>query len=929
MNQFKPIFLGNVAAGTDLVGLKRAVNSQKCIRAGGKHNDLDDVGKDVYHHTFFEMLGSWSFGDYFKDRAIAMAWECLTEVYKLDKERLYVTYFGGDEKAGVPCDEEARQLWLKYLPEERVLPFDAKDNFWEMGNQGPCGPCSEIHYDRKPGRNSAHLVNMDSPEVIEIWNLVFMQYNRKDDGTLEKLPATHVDTGMGLERLTSVLQDKESNYDTDTFVPIFEKLQEVTGFEIPYGGKVGADDTTGVDTAYRIIADHIRTLTIAITDGVLPDNTGRGYVLRRVLRRASRTGKVFFGQEEPFFYKLAPTVVEILGDSFPELKAPGKLEFVQEQLREEEESFLATLSKGLEYFNKEVVAKKLKPTKSTVVSGQDAFNMYTRYGFPIDLVEINAEEQGYTVDKKQFSVLIELEKEASRQARKKGRSELKLVAKHTDKLSNDGVPETDFSFMYEVRQGYDIKSKVVGLFKNDEFHPSLKSEVSESKQEPTEVGVILDRTCFYAESGGQTFDTGTLFTDDFCLSVRDTQRFAGYVLHIGTITSGSVNVGDDVTCEVDIDRRKRILPNHTFTHVLNHSLRTECGEGCDQRGSRVLADKLTFDFSSKPVPAKSLIEVEKLTRVAIDAAMEVYCDVVPLEKAMKIKTLRAVFGESYPDPVRVVSIGKDVKTVVEDPDNDEWANYSVELCGGTHLSNTKHCKYFVLVSEGAVAKGIRRIVALTGNEAHKAINKGSELLQQFEEAKGLEGAELNKRINSLDQALQEASLEGNIPVSYSVRHVLSNTLKTLRKKNLKWAKKQQKEREQKVLAVAKTLAEERKGSTEPIIELFDAGMDTKILQKVCATLQKAVPDQPVMAFSTDPSKADPNARKPPATVCVYCSVPDSVHQAKGFGAGDWVTPVAAVLNGRGNGKAKTAQGQGSAHEKVNDAIQAARQFLSS
>ncbi|MEL7473829.1 MAG: alanine--tRNA ligase, partial [Planctomycetota bacterium] len=403
MNQFKPVFLEQVPPGSPLVGVKRAANSQKCIRAGGKHNDLEDVGKDTYHHTFFEMLGNWSFGDYFKAEAINWAWDFLTNVLGLPADRLYATYFEGDASTGQPADDEARELWLKHLPPERVLPGNAKDNFWEMGDTGPCGPCSEIHFDRIGGRNAASLVNQDDPDVLEVWNLVFIQYDRQQDASLRPLPANHVDTGMGLERLVSVLQNKRSNYDTDLFGPLFVAIEQATGAR-PYQGKLGADDKDDVDMAYRVIADHIRTLTLAITDGATPSNEGRGYVLRRVLRRAVRFGRQKLNAKSGFFSGLVPMVVESLGDAFPELRKDPQR--VQAIILDEEESFGRTLDRGIKMF--EDVAK------SKQVSGEDAFQLYDTYGFPLDLTQLMAEERGLIVDVAGFEKEMESQRERSR-----------------------------------------------------------------------------------------------------------------------------------------------------------------------------------------------------------------------------------------------------------------------------------------------------------------------------------------------------------------------------------------------------------------------------------------------------------------------------------------------------------------------------------
>eukprot|EP01083_Nonionella_stella_P274841 933159_1 len=918
MNQFKSIFLGQVNPSSPLYGLKRACNSQKCIRAGGKHNDLDDVGKDTYHHTFFEMLGNWSFGNYFKEEAIGWAWKLLTEVYGLDKSRLYITYFGGDASQGLEPDLEARDIWLKYVPTERILPFDCKDNFWEMGETGPCGPCSEIHYDRIGNRDGSDLVNADLPDMIEIWNLVFMQYNRIPGGKLEPLPAKHIDTGMGFERLASILQGKDSNYDTDIFVPIFKAIQEVTGHTTPYSGKVGDDDTDGMDMAYRVIADHIRTLSIAITDGVRPDNADRGYVLRRILRRAARTGRVFFKTQEPFFYKLVPCVVDLMKGAFPELEA--KQDYVMEILKEEEISFLLTLDKGENHLSK--LIEKLRKKSTRVIPGKEAFILYSRYGFPIDLTQIAVEQHGFTVDMHGFEMAREADRDCSRRVQMDSRTQLKLGVQETHQLSADKVPVTDCEPMYTSK---DIPANVLRIFtENREF----VDIVSETQHSGVEIGVVLDRTSFYPEQGGQTFDTGEITNENFTMTVRDTQSFAGYILHIGDLINGTVSLGDSVETCVDYARRRRVMPNHTFTHVLNHSLLAVLGQGIDQKGSRVFPDKLTFDFNSKAMTPKEISTVEAMTAKTVQEALPVYSESVPLEEARKIVSLRAVFGETYPDPVRVVSIGKEVKALLKDPENAEWWDYSIELCGGTHIKNTSEGGAFVLTSEAGIAKGIRRVVCVTGADARAAITRGEELLTRFNAASQLEGENLGVEIAVLDDLLKKTSQDGEVAVSYTTRQELSGLLKALRKTHLKWAKLRAKQREKAALEKAATMVGARAEFVTPcgegrecIVQQMDLGLETKVMQKVVTTLQKGLPDIPIMVIS-----ADPTSQKK-SKVMAYCSMPQSLTESHKLKAADWLQPVMAVLGGKGNGKATTAQGQGTMVTKVDSALKTAVDVL--
>jgi alanyl-tRNA synthetase len=511
MNQYKPLFLGQCDPALAMAKLKRATNSQKCIRAGGKKCDLDDVGKDVYHHTYFEMLGNWSFGDYFKEGAIKMTWECLTVKFGLDPERLYITYFGGDEvKApGVPADEETRQIWLKYVPPERLLPFDAADNFWEMGDVGPCGPCTEIHYDRIGGRDAAALVNMDDPDVLEIWNNVFIQYNREPGG-LKELPAQHVDTGMGFERLASVMQDKRSNYDTDVFAPLFEAIQKQTGAP-PYTGKVGKDDVDNKDMAYRVLSDHIRALSFAITDGARPDSNERGYVLRRILRRAVYYGRFLGVKEgESFFYNLVDAVVDAYGHFFTELK-PCRDKIVR-VIKEEEELFNRTITAGMRLFNRKT--ESLLKEGKTVLPGGDAFLLSGSMGFPLDLTEIMAEQKGMTVNKEEYEACVEKDREASKAGAKSGgeAKDMVMMAKETSFLVSKNLPATDASGKYLLNA--ESTASVLAVYTGRGALSSEKGFVVTATPEDGTIGLVLDKTPFYAQQGGQTFDTGILSSQD-------------------------------------------------------------------------------------------------------------------------------------------------------------------------------------------------------------------------------------------------------------------------------------------------------------------------------------------------------------------------------------------------------------------------------
>ena len=715
--------------------LERAVNSQKCIRAGGKHNDLDDVGKDVYHHTFFEMLGNWSFGQYFKKEAIPWAWECLTEVFGIQKDRLYATYFGGDESQGLEPDEEARLIWLQFLPPERILPFGCKDNFWEMGPTGPCGPCTEIHYDRLGGRDAAALVNADRPDVIEIWNNVFIQFNREADGSLKELPSKHVDTGMGFERLSSILQGKQSNYDTDIFVPIFEAIQKVCGSR-PYTGLVGPEDTDFMDMAYRVVADHIRTLTFAITDGAIPSNEGRGYVLRRILRRAVRYGQEILGAPAGFFTSLVSVVVERFSDAFPELIE--KKAFVMNVLQDEEISFNRTLEQGVKHFKK--VIQSMQAANITVVPAKEAHHLYSSMGFPLDLTELMAAERNFLVDKEGFEQLMEQDRKVSEAAeamRKGGNAkDMTMEAEQTAWLQDRGIASTDSTFKYEWN--IELPAKTVAFFQGrGGATAGFLDSISPSDGL---TAVILDKTSFYYESGGQTFDTGIIESGDGAVfEVTNSQTYAGYVVHVGSLISGSMSLGNDVKVKVDYARRSLIAPNHTMTHVLNFALKKTlmvAGDSTlgslDQKGSLVDAEKLRFDFAwGKPLTDTQLGEVESIVVENIRLATPVYAEVVSLDSAREINSLRAVFGEKYPDPVRVISVGESVQRLIADPKNPAWETLSVEFCGGTHLTNTSEAEDFVIYEECGTEKGVRRVYGCTKAGAKAARERASELINRL------------------------------------------------------------------------------------------------------------------------------------------------------------------------------------------------------
>ena len=693
MNQFKDIFLGNQPAK-----VKRAADTQKCLRVSGKHNDLEEVGHDTYHHTMFEMLGNWSFGDYFKKEAIAYAWEYLTEVVKIDKDKLYVTVFGGDEKDGQPADMEAYGYWKEHVPEDRILYGNKKDNFWEMGDTGPCGPCSEIHVDLRdeaarkqiPGRE---LVNKDDPQVIEIWNLVFMQYNRMANGQLVELPAKHVDTGMGFERLVRVIQGKNSNYDTDVFQPLIQEIAKMSG--IAYGQ---AEKT---DVAMRVVADHLRAVSFAIADGQLPSNNGAGYVIRRVLRRAVRYGFTFLGFDEPFVCRLLPILVKQMEYNFPEIKAQQEL--VTKVIREEEAAFLRTLAQGIKRFEGYV---EQHPHQD--IDGNFAFELFDTYGFPIDLTQLMAGEKGLNVDMEGFKANLEEQKNRSRKA--------------AEKANGDWVVVNDS----------DIPTRFEGYSETEcECHILRFREVVSKKK--THFEIVLDRTPFYAEMGGQVGDCGTLSSDDETIPILNTVKENNLIIHI----TEQLPQRPEATFKAAIDkeRRQRIANNHSATHLMHAALRQVLGPHVEQKGSMVNDQRLRFDFSHfSKMSLEEIREVEKIVnrKIRENIPNVTYAE-LPIDEA-KAMGATALFGEKYGDKVRVVVFDKD---------------FSMELCGGTHTSATGNIGSFKIVSEAAIAAGIRRIEAITGEAVEDYLDEQLDLISQIRET--VKANDLAKGIASLSE----------------------------------------------------------------------------------------------------------------------------------------------------------------------------------
>jgi alanyl-tRNA synthetase len=699
MNQFKDVFLGS---GTR--DYNRAANSQKCIRASGKHNDLEDVGRDNYHHTFFEMLGNWSFGDYFKEEGIRWAWELLTEVWGLDKTRLHATVFGGDEQDGLPPDEEAAELWRRCtdINPDHIHFFGKKENFWEMGDTGPCGPCSEIHIDMTDDRSGAPLVNADDARVIEIWNLVFIQFNRGNDGKLSPLPARGVDTGMGLERVCRVLQGVDSNYSTDLFTPLLQAISEITGTQ-------DAEGEIGV--AYRVIADHLRSLSFAIADGAIPSNEGRGYVLRRMLRRATRFGRVL-GMETPFIHKLVPTLVEGMGDAFPEIRQQQA--HISRVIESEEASFGNTLDRGLEIFEQMVAQPATISQKK--LSGEDAFKLYDTYGFPVDLTRLICEERQLELDEAGFEVCMEAQ-------RNKARESARFQTAQIEWKEMEVGPHSRFIGY----NSYNVETWIRRFAQNESGQWLF----------------ALDTTPFYAESGGQVADQGTIQQGQRTWSVVDVRKEGDLIIHV--CDGREKPEPEPVIARIDVDKRKATTMNHTGTHMLHAALKQIIGQHVNQAGSIVHPDYLRFDFThSERLSSDQVEEIERLVNRKIRENIDLNVFETGYRQAVD-SGVTALFGEKYGDTVRVVQLD----------------DFSSELCGGCHTSATGEIGSFRIVSEGAIASGVRRIVAVTGERAEevsrdesKAVQELKHLLNVQTESIGTQVANLMEEKRKLEKELQ-------------------------------------------------------------------------------------------------------------------------------------------------------------------------------
>ncbi|XP_036130427.1 alanine--tRNA ligase, cytoplasmic isoform X2 [Molossus molossus] len=849
MNQFKPIFLNTIDPSHPMAKLRRAANTQKCIRAGGKHNDLDDVGKDVYHHTFFEMLGSWSFGDYFKELACKMALELLTQEFGIPVERLYITYFGGDEAAGLEPDLECKQIW---------------QNLGET------------------------------------------------DGTLKPLPKKSIDTGMGLERLVSVLQNKMSNYDTDLFIPYFEAIQKGTGAR-PYTGKVGADDADGIDMAYRVLADHARTITVALADGGRPDNTGRGYVLRRILRRAVRYSHEKLNASKGFFATLVDVVVQSLGDAFPELKKDPDL--VKDIINEEEVQFLKTLSRGRRILDRKI--QSLGDSKT--IPGDTAWLLYDTYGFPVDLTGLIAEEKGLVVDMDGFEEERKLAQLKSQGKGAGGEDHIMLDIYAIEELREKSLEATDdspkYNYLSDSSGSYTFKSAVatVMALRRDKM---FVEEVSTGQ----ECGVVLDKTCFYAEQGGQIYDEGYLVKIDDSsedkteFTVKNTQVRGGYVLHIGTIY-GNLKVGDQVRLFIDEPRRRPVMSNHTATHILNFALRSVLGEA-DQRGSLVAPDRLRFDFTAKgAMSTQQIKKAEQIVNEMIEAAKPVYTQDCPLAAAKAIQGLRAVFDETYPDPVRIVSIGVPVSKLLDDPSGPAGSLTSVEFCGGTHLQNSSHAGAFVIVSEEAIAKGIRRIVAVTGAEAQKALRKAESLKKSLSvmeskvKAQTVPNKDVQREIADLSEALATAV------VPQWQKDEFRENLKSLKKIMDDLDRASKADVQKRVLEKTKQLIDSNPNQPLVILEM-ESGASAKALNEALKLFKTHSPQTSAMLFTVDNEAGK---------ITCLCQVPQNAAN-RGLKASEWVQQVSGLMDGKGGGKDVSAQATGKNVGCLQEALQLATSF---
>jgi alanyl-tRNA synthetase len=742
MAPFKDIFLGNVP-----IKHPRIADTQKCLRVSGKHNDLEEVGVDTYHHTMFEMLGNWSFGDYFKKEAISWAWELLTDVYKIEKDRLYVTVFEGSKDDGLGFDQDAYDTWKQFVSEDRILNGNKKDNFWEMGDMGPCGPCSEIHYDGRSDEErkkvpGASLVNNDDPQVIEIWNNVFMEFERKADGSLVKLPKQHVDTGMGFERLVRVLQGKQSNYDTDVFTPLIHKIEELSGLKYNVEEEEKHKKQQLINIAMRVIADHIRTISFSIADGQLPGNTGAGYVIRRILRRAIRYGYQTLNLKEPFMFRIVPTLANQMGDAFPELKTQKIL--IEKVIKEEELSFYKTLEVGLKRIDQVCIDNN--SAHKTVIDGKVVFELYDTFGFPVDLTSLIARGYNLSIDEHGFDKYLEEQKNRSRAATAVDTEDWFYIEENK-KLIENKERETEFVGYTDLEsECFIVRIRKVKAKNKEQYH------------------LVLSKTPFYAESGGQVGDSGVIQNINETIYITDTKKENGVIIHYTDKLPEKLNA----TFNAKVNKYKRLLTanNHSATHLLHAALRLVLGTHVEQKGSLVNDEYLRFDFSHfAKITDEEIQQIEKLVNTKVRENIAVQTDLMTIEDAKKTGAM-ALFGEKYGDVVRVVTTDK---------------NYSIELCGGTHVPSTGQIGYFKLLSEGAVAAGIRRIEAVTSIKAEEFFDNQTLLINEVKTL--LKGSkDVVKSLNNLIEENSELQKQLNVLLKEKVQSIKKDLIKTIDKK---------------------------------------------------------------------------------------------------------------------------------------------------
>ncbi len=859
MNQFKNVFLGLTQPE-----YPRAVNSQKCLRVSGKHNDLEEVGKDTYHHTFFEMLGNWSFNDYFKAEAIEWAWELLIKVWGIEPERLWATVFAGDQADGLPKDQDAEKIWTKVTPisSERILSFGKKDNFWEMGETGPCGPCSEIHIDLGPdacdmknAKGHTCRVNNGCARFIELWNLVFIQYNRDLGGKLLPLGAKYVDTGAGLERIVAVLQNKKSNYDTDLFMPIISTTSNITGHK--YTSKLGSK----TDNAFRVIADHIRALVFAITDGATPSNEGRGYVIRRILRRASRFGREL-GMHEPFIYKLVPVVVQCLGDAFGEIKE--RAEYVSTVIEAEEASFGRTLDRGIEIFA--AAAERASKSADKIINGEDAFQLYDTYGFPLDLTELMAKERGLKVDTVKFNELMEEQRQRARAAQK---SDSLMLA-----LADTELPVTEDAHKYKADS---CDSKIFGWIDSEGF--KTQGQIPSN----AEVGLVLEKTCFYAEAGGQVSDCGLIESDNGKFAVENTIKIANCVIHKGKLVEGTFAAGDNVKATVSKDRNAT-KKNHTATHLLQWALQQVLGKSVSQQGSYVGPDYLRFDFTYPKAPsAEELKNVESLVREKIAADLPVTCVVMPKEKAQKLGAM-ALFGEKYGNEVRVVGLGINSKEQISQA-------FSREFCGGTHVDRLGTIGGFKIIKEESVSAGVRRIIALTGSGLTDYLEKASDIVDELSIMLKVPSSLLTEKVEQLlkeNKKLAKVLKSGGAAGSHDTMAEARQLLKDCKKI----------------------------GSTSIIVGKISR-TDVEQAREAIDMLKKKAKSAAIVLGLEDEDEDK---------ATILAGMTDDLVK-KGIKAGDVVKEIAPIIDGGGGGRPQMAQAGGKNPAKIDEALVKAKELI--